>query len=638
MDQSLVSTGARRDRTVAFGESATPKLFASALSAARQLPLFAPVSLLLIALATRLLLLSSSIDEVDSANFVNALINGYDIPELRPHPPGYPVYVFAGSVFDLLISDPLRSLTLMSAVFGSLAVLPFFSLSAKIVGRRFAYVAALLLVFNPLYWAFSVVALSDIPATFFAIAIAWAAYAGIRSNGMLLLSAVLLGLAIGVRSPMMALIVLPAFVIGYRVFRSRDVSVRLLYRWVALLLATIVIWLVPMILIGGGGTASYIEAFSKQWTTAVQVYDISSVQSPWLPNAMLRIERFLTGYLFDYPWTGRGERTLVTALLVAPWAFGLGMFVLAFRWRNPAHIFVGLWIASLLYPVVSIHFLPRYGLPHLPALIIAAAIGYRFLFDELPAKRRRAELLAAAGVATLLIMLGIKYQPPAGSFEFLPPATGYFGAVLVMLGALTLVAAKWLEQRESRSESTNARRIPLTGLPRSTALAVFSLLLIPVVLTGFSQVHLNHQQASPTHELVQHVNERFAPGDISVCWDSQTHSYFEVLMPGVVPTGYWSPDDLLAALERGTPVIATDRCSLAPDLASHGSVTESTVFTGSSPTWSKTPSIALYIFDGDSGSGEIAFETRQSDEDVEPLTPDSAQRNSLVRASGEAEE
>lgn len=582
----------------------------------RRTSVLAPVSLLLIALITRLLLLSNSIDEVDSANFVNALTNGYNIPELRPHPPGYPVYIFVGNIFNSLISDPFRSLTLVSAVFGSLAVLPFFSLAVKIVGRRFAFIATLLLVFNPLYWAFSVVALSDIPATFLAISVAWTAYAGLKSNRMLLLSAVLLGLALGVRSPLVALLVLPGFVIAYRTVKMHDFSPRLLYRWTALLLATIVLWAVPMILIGSGGTSSYMEAFTRQWTTAVQVYDITNVESPWLPNAALRVEHFFTGYAFDYPWTGRGERTVLAALLTAPWVFGLGLFVLAFRWRNPAHVLVALWITSLLYPIVSIHFLPRYALPHLPGLVLAVVIGYRFLATELLGRKRRSEILAGAGIATLLILLGIKYQPPAGAFEFLSPSTGQAGAVLVVVGAITLLAVKWMARTDG------SRTAPASLTPRWLVIGGLAVLLVPVALTGFSQTSVIHQNTSPSQKLVEYVNDRYEPGEISVCWDSQTHSLFEVLMPGVVPTGYWSSDDLVAALGRGTPVIATDRCANAEVLAGYGYVTESATFTGSSPSWSKTPSISLYIFDGTDASEPMIAGAGQSDGiDAETDTP-----------------
>ena len=45
------------------------------------------LALFALALLTRLPLMSISLDEVDAANFHNALAYGYNVPWLRPHPP-----------------------------------------------------------------------------------------------------------------------------------------------------------------------------------------------------------------------------------------------------------------------------------------------------------------------------------------------------------------------------------------------------------------------------------------------------------------------------------------------------------------------------------------------------------------------
>lgn len=96
--------------------------------------------------------MSISLEEVDTANFVNALKHGYDIPFLRPHPPGYPVYIFLANVVDGIVHVPLLTLTLLSAVLGSLAVIPFYSLLREFTDPRIVIVGALLFIVNPLIW------------------------------------------------------------------------------------------------------------------------------------------------------------------------------------------------------------------------------------------------------------------------------------------------------------------------------------------------------------------------------------------------------------------------------------------------------------------------------------------------------
>ena len=90
--------------------------------------------LVAIGLVSRLPLLSVSLDEIDSANFYNALTQGYNISWIRPQAPGYPVYVFIGWLVNAALNYPLLSLTLLSAVLGPLAAVPFYLLSRDLLG------------------------------------------------------------------------------------------------------------------------------------------------------------------------------------------------------------------------------------------------------------------------------------------------------------------------------------------------------------------------------------------------------------------------------------------------------------------------------------------------------------------------
>ena len=137
---------------------------------------FALWFLLGIALASRLPLLSLSLGEVDSGNFYNAIKYGYDITNFRPHAPGYPLYVFIGWSLNAVIKDPLLSLTLLSALTGSLIVIPFYFLLRDLTGPKLAFFGGLLFMVNPLQWSFSEAALADVPSAFFVMLAAWLTY------------------------------------------------------------------------------------------------------------------------------------------------------------------------------------------------------------------------------------------------------------------------------------------------------------------------------------------------------------------------------------------------------------------------------------------------------------------------------
>ena len=563
------------------------------LSAALLSEPFIVAGILIGSLAARLALLSASFDEVDSGNFVNALVSGYDILQLRPHPPGYPVYVFLGWLVNLIVGDPLLSFKLISAVVSTLALLPFYLLSRSFAGKRLAMAATLLLAFNPQFWLLSVVALSDAPSVLFSTLLAWLSFKGIKSDRCLITSALVLALAIGFRSSNMALAVLPLFALSYRIFRSRDLSVRLGFAWAGTAVAACLLWALPMVLIGAGDLSSYREALDKQWSTTVQIYDVTHVRSPLLLNAVLRVERFFAGYVLVYPWSGDDGRSITSAFLILPWVLGLSGFVVGFRPRSARDLFLLVWALSLIYTVLNIHFLPRYGLPQLPPVIIAAMVGLRFLATDKHSPQRQAVVLAGTVLGGALILLGVYIQPTIATFEFTPPDGGFPGALLALVGLNVLLYIRVV----AKSDYSQPVAPNQLGVPRWLITAML-LLVVPVGITGYVYAAEVHNEKSPAHQLVEWVDSRYDASNAAVCWDGQTHSLFEVMMPGTTLDGYWSVDGLAAALQGGKTVFMSELCFRYFEVLEIATFEQVAEFSGSSSMWSKAPVLRLYASTG----------------------------------------
>lgn len=545
----------------------------------------APLVLLAIGLALRLPLISTSIDEIDSANFVNALQNGYDIPLLRPHAPGYPIYIFAGSLMARLTGDAVTGLALLSAILGALTVVPFYSLAREFAGPRLGFVTSLLLVVNPLFWTFSESALSDVPSVFFVTLLAWLAYRGRSSDRAFLWAAAVASLAIGMRAANVAFLPMLAFPIGYRLWVTKASWWRPALVGAEVFAAVTMLWAVPMVLIGTDGFAGYLSAVDKQWAGAVRGYDLFSVEGPWLQSAMYRIERFFSGYLLTNPWVGMESRTPLATALQAPWVLGLASFIACVKLNDRRHIFLLIWLTGILYPIATIHFLPRYGLAIVPPLVLAAVQGYRGLFAVAFGERRRTGLFALIGIGTLLMLIGIKHQPPVATFEWTPPEEGLGGAALLAAGALVLLTARvWA-----------GRRHEIAGSVRTGILAMaLGALVIATAGTGLRFAVAGHGEDPPNQRLVQYARTHYDMGRVAVCWDGQTHGYFEVLTPGVVPTGYWSADQLIDAHRAGMTVLATDQCVRFEEVDAAVGLMKVAEFAGRSPAWSKVLSITLY--------------------------------------------
>ena len=562
---------------------------------------FALWSLLGIALASRLPLLSLSLGEVDSGNFYNAIKYGYDITNFRPHAPGYPLYVFIGWSLNAVIKDPLLSLTLLSALTGSLIVIPFYFLLRDLTGRRLAFFGGLLFMVNPLQWSFSEAALADVPSAFFVMLAAWLTYRGRRSNSAFLTSCLVMSLAVGVRQANVCLILLLAFPVVYRYLTIKEIPIRLVASGAALFFIVSALWFLPAVFIGTGGFAEYFWAVQNQWSNAVTASDISNLKSPWFLNLFYRLERFFLGYQLLYSWTGSDTKTAGSLLLATPWLFGFALFIAGFRARNPGHVFLALWLFTLLYPVLSIHFLPRYGLAHIPPFVIACLLGYHYLFSRLRFHPRKFEVLSIGGLGTVFLLYAVKHQLPVNSFEVNPPSIEWYVGVLVVLAGLAFFIG---QRRAVGYQSRYVERCGAEGWFSTSPvvstcpglLAIFlALLVIPFGLLGYDLASIAHRSVSPSQRLVTMVETTYDPSKITVCWDNQTHSLFEASESNIVPVGLREIGELYEASEAGQALLVSDRCQWFEDLDDNIGLTEIAHFEGVSPLWSKAPSIRLYI-------------------------------------------
>lgn len=554
--------------------------------------------LLLFALLIRLPLLSISIDEVDSANFINALTLGYDVPQLRPHPPGYPVYIFMGWLLNGVLDNPQRSLTLLSALLGSLAVVPFHALLRELTGGKIALVGSLLFIVNPLFWTFSEAALSDVPSMACGVLLAWLCYQARHRAAAWLWACVVSSIAIGIRQSNLSLLLLPAFALGYRWLALKQRPWGLTAGGLALFSITTAIWVWLMISIGSGGLSEYLEATNKQWATAVKIYDFTQVESPWLVNLLIRCERFFFGYFLTYLWTGDDARTPLTLLLVIPWTLGFALFVTSFSFTNAKYNLTALWIGSIGYTMLTIHFLPRYGLTQMPGFMMACLLGYQFLGSKLVRHPSRMEILWAVGIGSLMMLYGVKYQSPVNTFEFTPPPGSIYAGAMFTGGILFLLLGNFLYHRAPEAPpapvvASSRWGTSLENYPQ-LVVAGLALLVIPFAFKGYALASIAHTQANPSQELVLYVKGHFDTTRITPCWDNQTHSYFEVLIPGAIPTGYWSINDLYAAYNSGNALVVTDKCIWYDEIDRTIGLEEVGQFTGASPLWSKAPSIRLY--------------------------------------------
>lgn len=133
----------------------------------------------------------------DAVDFALAL-ERFDMLALRPHPPGYPVYVAMAAAVRLAVPDPLAALASLSALASAAATLPLAWLAGRAGGPPAAVAAAALWTVQPLGLITGTLPLSDAPGLLAALTVAVAAVQG-PPRSAALRAGVLWGLAAGVR-------------------------------------------------------------------------------------------------------------------------------------------------------------------------------------------------------------------------------------------------------------------------------------------------------------------------------------------------------------------------------------------------------------------------------------------------------
>ncbi len=111
-------------------------------------------------LAARALTAPSYIQNIDGFLFVRGVVR-YAVPEMRPHWPGYPVYVWAGKLLAVFCGDPTRSLRALSILSSTACLWPLASVARRLSSAlgalsedadRAGFGAALLWCLAPASW------------------------------------------------------------------------------------------------------------------------------------------------------------------------------------------------------------------------------------------------------------------------------------------------------------------------------------------------------------------------------------------------------------------------------------------------------------------------------------------------------
>lgn len=314
-------------------------------------------TIFLVALLVHIFFRSPWLEDWDSVQFALGF-HQYSVVLHQPHPPGYPLYILMGRFFNLFFQNDTFTLTFMSAVFGSLAILPLYFLTKKMFSKATAVLASLFFIFLPVEWILSEVATSNITGLFFTILLGYLVYTSINNYKNATLIGFIGALALGIRFtdfPVVAALLCLSTVKNHS------------FKYTAYLITSFIIgvslWLVPLLMITG--PKEFYEAYKKV-ADYVTWHDTLLGQSYTFKHLMkVRIE-YLWGLL----------KSAYTQIFILISFLSLIIFSLKKKsWQEFRFYFLLVWFFSYFLPLIFFYNLelPQYTLPLLPTLSIITA-------------------------------------------------------------------------------------------------------------------------------------------------------------------------------------------------------------------------------------------------------------------------
>lgn len=378
-------------------------------------------ALALIFLVAHLFYLAPSLEDIDSVNFALG-VRHFDVAAHRPHPPGYPVYIFLGKVAKPIVGVVVsgaesiveaKALAVVSLLSALLAMACLYAVFASLNMRRTeqssldvpAFAATAIAVCCPLFWSLAVRPMTDLPGLALALTsqacllLAWVRQSpsadGDRrltpvqmsaSGRMIVIGSFLAAFSIGLRSQTVwytfPLLVL---VIGDRIGRG---AAGAMLGGGIMFVAGGLAWGIPL-LIASGGLNAYLAALGTQagedFASGEMLYTNPSART--LAFALLRT--------FVYPWDST-PLAVVVLLLAAAGAIQL-------LWRDRRSLAVVIAMAA---PYLIFHLafqdtaFVRYSLPLVPVVSFLAIRGV-MLISEKPVPLVAAAIsIAAVAIST----------------------------------------------------------------------------------------------------------------------------------------------------------------------------------------------------------------------------------------------
>lgn len=355
--------------------------------------------LTLLGLALRIPFTSHILYHWDSINYALALEH-YNIANHQPQPPGYILYVMLTRLVNALVNYPQWTFVGLNILGSTLAAIFLFMLGKAMFKRPAGIVAALYLLFCPLFWFYSEIALPHVIDGLATTVLAWLFYRATQQKGRSFLpAAILLGLVGGFRQQTLV------FMIPLAIYAMRKARFSQMVLAGGTAFLVFLCSFIPMILLSGGWQAyrQDVSILSDSFFTQTSI-----LMGGGMTGMVRNVEKWAAFTVYSLSLAG------IPLIIWAVWKIRKLPTLL----REDRAWFLAMWIMPSLVFYTIVH-MGGHGLifSYLPAVILIAAKALVNLIEAAQERWRTKIWTGALGailIADVLLFAVIFNRPLAG--------------------------------------------------------------------------------------------------------------------------------------------------------------------------------------------------------------------------------
>lgn len=323
-------------------------------------------------LGTRILTSIDYLEDIDSMRFALSLFD-YNISELRPHFPGYPIFCFFAKIIYSLIGSVQLTFSVIGGISTFIIIIYSNLIFEMIIKKRSLFLSALIFI-NPFLWNLGNRYMSDLLGLSFLIMSTYYLLSGfnLKQKEKLLFGILLIGFSTGIRISFLPFL-LPLFL--YITYYSPKIS---FLNAIGVLTIGILIWLIPLLVTTGldnliSLSLRHISGHFFEWGGSV----ISS-NSTYAFRLLKTFESIWADGMGGF-WLGRNKVTIIVSLgWILSFTFN---YKLKSILKEKSQLTLFLLSASIFFYFIwiflfqNVIYKPRHIIPILPFVLMISSTG-----------------------------------------------------------------------------------------------------------------------------------------------------------------------------------------------------------------------------------------------------------------------